>query len=674
MPLLSKCETVKLFIVTVLLSTVAHSQSRPPTARLVKPDALRSVTVLITEGKKNSSITIQCLASSPGKASRAKKGMMRFVSFANLSKSTTNKKLKNRYKLLAKQGRAACATPGNGSPDPSNPGSPPGSAPPNSPPSSPPASPSDPSQPLPDHLSMERYTGPFGPTEARILFERFAFGASPEQISEAVALGLEGTVNKLLTVSAEPELDALASDIECDSWITGDPAAGNQNRICDANDINDFSRSGQRTAWLYRMIHSKNAFQERLRLFAHDERLSVSHTAARDCERHAIRTYMNDLWNLATTGDYKAYMRAMNNSHLVHLRWLDGAANQGGVVKNRPNENYAREFWELGTVGPTDLNGQPVYTDFDVAQASLALTGWTINSVTIEDKQVCLAARSPLLHTPGMKTIFAGTPYEAAIDDDEDLLEATFAHPRTAEHLAEDIFKQFINYAATPDSIRALAAILRANNHNLLPTFKQVMMSKAVYAPQSRGALVKHSLERVVSFLKTSRFPVSYRRLDSIVSQLEQQPLNPPSVFGWDERKNASDSMLLAWRNTVINEFINIDVKQVKERTGYSYYDRFVADLNRQGLTSSNDVITRLAQDLGIQLTDKQRATIDQFLNFSATSSGCPAQCSGGSYRLERDKYDTDPGSKESGMDWGGQEKIRGAVTLMLTTRDALLK
>ena len=132
--------------------------------------------------------------------------------------------------------------------------------------------------------------------------------------------------------------------------------------------------------------------------------------------------------------------------------------------------------------------------------------------------------------------------------------------------------------------------------------------------------------------------------------------------------------MLLAWRNTVINEFINIDVKQVKERTGFSYYDRFVADLNRQGLTSSNDVITRLAQDLGIQLTDKQRATIDQFLNFSATSSGCPAQCSGGSYRLERDKYDTDPGSRESGMDWGGQEKIRGAITLMLTTRDALLK
>lgn len=655
---------------TNVLIPSSSAQKRPPKSTLVKPDSVRTISVSVTEGKKTSSVQIQCLAASPGKTSRAKKGMLRFTSFANLSKNTQSKKLKKRYSLLAKVGRAACASPNNrpGNGNPSDPNTPP-SSPPNSPPPSPPSPPN-----LQDHLSMERYTGPFGPTEARILYERFAFGASPEQISEAVALGLEGTVNKLLTVTAEPELDALASDIECDGWITGDPAAGNQNRTCNPNDINDFSRFGLRTAWLYRMINSKNGFQERLRMFAHDERLSVSHTAARDCERHAIRSYMNDLWNLATSGDYKIYMRAMNNSHLVHLRWLDGAANQGGVVRNRPNENYAREFWELGTVGPTDLNGQPVYTDFDVAQASLALTGWTINSVTIDDRQVCLAARSPLLHTPGMKTIFAGTPWEASIDDDEDLLEATFAHPRTAEHLAEDIWKQFVNYAATPDSIRALASIIRANNYNLLSSFRQVMLSKAVFAPSSRGALVKHSLERVISFLKISRFPISYRRLDNLVSQLEQQPLNPPSVFGWDEQKNASDSLLLAWRNTVINEFINIDVKQTKERSGYSYYDRFVADLNQRGLTTAGDVINRLAQDFGLQLTDKQRTTLDQFLNFSATSSGCPSQCGGGAYRLEREKYDTDPGSRESGMDWGGQEKLRGAITLMLTTRDALLK
>lgn len=660
-------------LVSAVCFTV-HAQARrgAPSSKLVEANQIKNATVTIKEGKKTLSVGIHCLKGTPGRATKAKKGMMKFTPFSSLARSADSKKSKARFKLLAKAGGPACSATTT---DPGTPGTPPGTSPTPNPtdPSTPPG-PQPPGSGAPEALSLEKYTGPFGPAEARILFNRFAFGASPQQITEAVALGLDGTIEKLTTLSAEPELNDLMADIECDSWLTSDPEAGNQNRDCNPDDINDFSRQGQRTQWLYRMIYSKNAFHERLRLFFHDERLSVAQSAARDCEKHAIKTYMSDLWNVATTGDYKAYMRAMNNSHLVHLRWLDGASNQGGVVKNRPNENYAREFWELGTVGPTDLSGQPVYSDLDIAQSSLALTGWTINTVTVNDKQVCLAARSPLLHTPGLKTIFAGTPWQADIDNDEDLLNATFAHPRTAEHIAEDIWKQFINYSATPDAIRSLAASIRENDYKLLPVFKKVMASKAMFAPQSRGALIRHPVERVVSFFKTSGFPIYYRRLDALVSQLEQQPLNPPSVFGWDEKKLSSDSLLLAWRNTVIDEFTNINVKDFKEKRGWAYYDRFVADLNQQGKTSSLDVINRVAQDFGVVLTDKQRAHLDQYLNFSPTNYQCPGQCGGNSYRLERDKYDTDPASRESGYEWGGQEKIRGLVVLLLTTRDAFLK
>ena len=646
----------------------AENRRAAPSGKLVKPDSIRNTTVTIQEGEKTSSVDIQCLKGTPGKATKSKKNMMKFTSFSSLARNASSKKSKARFKLLAKEGATACAAT---TPTPENPETPPGSNP-TGPTPTPGAQP--PVTGAPEHLSLEKYSGPFGPAEAKILFNRFAFGSSPQQITEAVALGLEGTINKLTTLTAEPELDALMADLECDSWLLSDPDAGTQNKTCNPEDINDFSRQGQRTQWLYRMLYSKNAFHERLRLFFHDERMSVAQSAARDCEKHAAKTYMSDLWNLATTGDYKAYMRAMNSSHLVHLRWLDGASNQGGVVKNRPNENYAREFWELGTVGPTALDGQPVYTDLDIAQASLALTGWTINTVTVNEKQVCLAARSPLLHTPGLKTIFAGTPWQASIDNDEDLLVATFAHPRTAEHIAEDIWKQFINYSATPEAIRALAAVIRENDYKLLPVFQRIMGSKAMFAAQSRGALIRHPVERVVSFIKTSGFPVYYRRLDALVSQLEQQPLNPPSVFGWDEKKLSSDSLLLAWRNTVIDEFVNINIKELKDEKAWSYYDRFVADLNQQGKTGSLDVINRVAQDFGAILTEKQRAHLDQYLNFSPTNYQCPEQCGGNPYRLERDKYDTDPSSRESGTDWGGQEKIRGLVALLLTTRDAFIK
>ena len=124
----------------------------------------------------------------------------------------------------------------------------------------------------------------------------------------------------------------------------------------------------------------------------------------------------------------------------------------------------------------------------------------------------------------------------------------------------------------------------------------------------------------------------------------------------------------------MINEFINIDPKVVKTKFAWSYYDRFVGDLNQQGRTGSQDIINRVAEDLGLTLNDKQRSTLDQYMNFYPTTNGCPASCNGGTYRLERDKYDTDPQSRESGVEWGGQERIRGLAAILLTSLDFLVK
>ena len=51
------------------------------------------------------------------------------------------------------------------------------------------------------------------------------------------------------------------------------------------------------------------------------------------------------------------------------LLWLDGGGNRVG----KPNENLAREFMELFTLGVGN------YTEDDVRAAARALTGWTVN-------------------------------------------------------------------------------------------------------------------------------------------------------------------------------------------------------------------------------------------------------------------------------------------------------
>src|SRR5690606_41331284 len=55
------------------------------------------------------------------------------------------------------------------------------------------------------------------------------------------------------------------------------------------------------------------------------------------------------------------------------LFFLDGRLNR----KNRPNENYARELFELFTIGVN-----VGYTEQDITEASRALTGYT--DVTVQ--------------------------------------------------------------------------------------------------------------------------------------------------------------------------------------------------------------------------------------------------------------------------------------------------
>lgn len=502
-----------------------------------------------------------------------------------------------------------------------------------------------PSPAIESHLRLDRTTGAFGAAEARHLFNRFAFGATKAEIDQAVTTGLDASVEKLLTFVPEPALDALYEDIECDSWKADDELGGTNRKSCNKASINDFNSYGARVALLNRYWRSQNGFFQKFSFWLSDERLATNFAVVGGCDRHAIRTYVNSVYRAAKSGDYMQYMRDMINDQLMHLTWLDGRYNKA----TGPNENWAREFWELGTLGAKNLDGTPVYTDQDVAQSALAFTGNIVTGQTVNGSYVCLAGYTPGLHAPGQKKIFMGTPYEAIVDTAEDVLVATFKHPRAAEHLAEDIWKQFINPFATPEAIRALAKVIRDNNYNLLPVFRMLMKSEALFADRSKRSLVKHPTDLVIQFLKTTEFPLYYRAIEYVANNLDQVPGVAPSVFGWDEKRLAGEAHQLAWRSTLTGYFINPGMVDMKKNTNWSYYDRFVANLavGQQGPTA-RQVIDRVASELSVSLHENQKQQLEEYMNFTSTTSGCPTQCNGLPYRLERLAYDSHPTSSES--------------------------
>src|SRR5262249_31499524 len=125
---------------------------------------------------------------------------------------------------------------------------------------------------------------------------------------------------------------------------------------------------------MVKFLHSPNQYFYKLILFLHDERMAGSGiNGDRWFYRHLYLDHWNLLLNAAQSGDYIQFMRGWMKDAMGHVVWLNGEEN----LKSSPNENFAREFWELGTLGTTDLAGNQVYTDFDVAQAALVHTGWS---------------------------------------------------------------------------------------------------------------------------------------------------------------------------------------------------------------------------------------------------------------------------------------------------------
>jgi len=479
-----------------------------------------------------------------------------------------------------------------------------------------------------DTLSLAPYTGAFTETEARTLFDRFGFGAPPERIAQAVSKGLEATITELTTWQSETtpyDVDSIVFDWGCDGWLKGD--SQDNPTACNRSNPYDFHNKIFPNAKMIKFLHSPNQYFYKLILFLHDERMAASNLNEDPWfARHAQYDHWNMLLSAAQSGDYMQFMRSWMKDSLGHVFWLNGELN----FKGGPNENFAREFWELGTVGTTDLDGNKVYGDIDIAHAALVHTGYS-RSATLNDdgtgEPYQIGVYKEADHAQGRFDIFVGTPYQASVSTQEELLQATFRHPRAAEHLAEDLWKEFLNTTKDPDAIRQLAQIIRDSNFNLTPVMRTIMRSKALYAPGSKETLIKQPIELVIGFLRS--FPGynpthihhgdDYTVLTWHMSALGQSFMAPNSVFGWDEKVLAGASYIKTWRD-VSNQLITKTVGSYADYfTKYSLRDHFWT-----GLSTTDQLIDRLSSCFNVPLNSSQRGFLKNYLDTQPRPGASP--------------------------------------------------
>lgn len=621
---------------------IAAAKNKKGGSRAIKSTEISKANVTVKVNGKKTKSKLFCYKHKAGMATKIKGGYS-FATFKAMMKSQPSKK--PLYSALNKAGQDICKSGDT----------------------------TTPVGPLPDYLSMDKYTGPFGEEQARILFDRFGWSASPERIQKAVQDGLDKTITSLTTFVGEPNLDVIEKNMQCNGLLPDDPRNGTDNYKCDPLDPNDIDMGGLKSALLYRHWYTQNPFLDRMIFFIHDRFQSVNTRVLGGCRTWAVRDHINMLRKAGLTGDYVQFLRDFGQDYFGAIIWLH-LLDSTNVA---PNEDEAREILQLGGTGPYNLDGSPVYGDYDIAQNALALTGWSENREyrDINGYRKCIPTYSEQAHAQGPKRIFVGTSHERTVDGLDDVVDAIRDHPRLAENIAENIFDDFINPYATPAAIRQLAAIIEGNHHNLLETFKVVMASKAVYADKSRKSIPKQPLEILIGFLRITGLPIvyDYYALRDMADRLGQVDLSPNTVFGWRNRDAlAGEALVLTRRNTLIS-LLGQNTDDLRDKKGYTYWDRFLQGLPSDG-TASTQLVQRLQSWFNVRLNARQVATMVQYLDYDQHECNRYTQCAAGQkYYLQRKQFDPAVDSSDEGR-MSDSYKTRGAIAMITMMPDFMMK
>ncbi len=173
------------------------------------------------------------------------------------------------------------------------------------------------------------------------------------------------------------------------------------------------------------------------------------------------------------------------------LRYLDSTHSS----KKQPNENYARELLELHTVG---VGGG--YTEADVQQAALLLTGWTANADT-----TFAPSWKPKLHYVGPITVMGFHTENASADGGAAEIRKYLAylagHPATAKHLATKLAIRFVADQPPASLVDALAKVYLDHDTAIVPVLK-ALFSSPEFAASAASDKVRRPFERFVATLR----------------------------------------------------------------------------------------------------------------------------------------------------------------------------
>ena len=222
-------------------------------------------------------------------------------------------------------------------------------------------------------------------------------------------------------------------------------------------------------------------------------------------------------------GNFRAFLEAVAQSPAM-LFYLDNATSRASPA----NENYARELFELHTLGadhyvndryqswrdvPKDASGQPIgFIDEDVYEAARAFTGWTVADGEEFGEEEFLPNTGNFhyhngWHDPYQKRILGVElpPNQPPLADGHHVLDLVAYHPGTARHVCTKLCRRLIA-DDPPESVveKAIATWTAAQKE---PNQIQQTVRTILLSTEFRSAFqqkIKRPFDLLVSYLRAT--------------------------------------------------------------------------------------------------------------------------------------------------------------------------
>ena len=350
--------------------------------------------------------------------------------------------------------------------------------------------------------------------KAAHLMRRAGFGATPEEADAIVALGMDRTVDFLLTAPT-----------------TGLQEYGTQ--ILPSGEILNlnFTATAQRAQLLYEAASSPYPLREKMTLFFLDH-FSVGSENINDLP---LKIPHSNIFRRHGLGSFRQMLVEVTRDPAM-LLWLDNYIN-GQPVSGVPkiNENYAREIQELYTIGVTGG-----YTQNDVVEAAKCLSGWGLNGLNQFIYRSTWHVNGPKTFSAiyGNKVINSGGQQEAF-----DLIDMLLVANPTAEYLVTKIWEFFVSEKPYPALVTMLANRFRQDGNNFRSLMNIILRSNFFYSSAARRQLVKNPVEFTVGAIRSTSTPIgNYKQVSTLVQAMGW------ALFGYGNPAGLPDG--IAWIST----------------------------------------------------------------------------------------------------------------------------